>query len=64
MDKRINHSRIKVLLKNGYNEIDINNQTIICPDGTQKKIPQWDIDYYLCVYKHQQKRGVCNERRR
>ena len=56
MDKRINHNRIRILLKNGYNELDIKTQTLICPNGECKKIAQWDIDYYLGVYKHQQMR--------
>ena len=58
MDTHINENRIKVLLENGYNTIDIKNQTIICPDGSSKKIPQWDIDHYTNVYIHQKKKGL------
>jgi len=58
MKHKINHSRLKVLLKNGYNMIDIKNQTIICPDGTIKQIPQWDIDYYENLHTFQKMRGV------
>jgi len=54
----INHSRIKILLKNGYNEIDIKNQTIIKPDGSITKIQQWDIDYYQNLYKFQKLKGI------
>ena len=38
--------------------IDIKNQTIICPDGTIKQIPQWDIDYYENLHTFQKMRGV------
>jgi len=53
-----NKARIKVLLKNGYHEIDIRSQTIICPDGSSKSMPQWDIDYYQTLHKFQKDRGV------
>ena len=58
MDTRINQNRVRILLKNGYNELDIKNQTLFCPDGSKKMIPQWYIDYYLSIYKHQQHRGL------
>ena len=58
MDNRINQNRIRILLKNGYNELDIKNQTLFSPDGSKQMIPQWDIDYYLSIYKHQQHRGL------
>jgi len=56
--QKINYARLKVLLKNGYNTIDIHNQTIICPNGTIKQIPQWDINYYENLHKYQKLRGV------
>jgi len=53
-----NTKGMKVLLKNGYNTIDIHNQTIMCPNGTIKQIPQWDINYYENLHKYQKLRGV------
>jgi len=58
MNKHINKNRIKILQKNGYSIIDVAKQKIICPDGKIKSIPQWDIDYYQNLYKHQRLRGL------
>ena len=54
----INKGRIRVLLKNGYNEIDIRSQTIIKPDGTTEMIPQFEVDHYLNLNRFQRFRGV------
>ena len=56
--KPINKARIKILLKNGYHELDMHSQTLIKPDGTIELIPQWDIDYYMSLHKWQTMRGV------
>ena len=58
MKHKVNHERIKILKKNGYTTVDVVSQKIICPDGKTKSIPQWDIDYYLNLHKHQKLRRL------
>ena len=58
INKLINKDRIKILLKNGYNLVDIKAQTIIQSNGTISKIEQWDIDYYEDLHNMQKKRGL------
>jgi len=54
----INHTGLKIFLKNGYNILDARNQTLIQPDGIITKLEQWDISYYEDLYNTQQKRGL------